>query len=41
MDRLLSEGDRFGWHRVTVFGDYKKPVEMMNALLGIRARMEA
>lgn len=41
MDRLLGEWDRFGWHRVTVFGDLKKPLETICALLGIKMVYEA
>ncbi len=35
MDKLMTEWDRFGWHRVTVYGDYQKTVETIAALLGI------
>ncbi len=41
MDKLLSEWDRFGWHRVTFFGDHKRAVEMMTSLLGVKLIMEA
>jgi hypothetical protein len=41
IDKLMTEWDRFGWHRVTVFGDHKKAVETMSALLGIQVIKEA
>jgi len=36
IDKLMSEWDRFGWHRVTVFGDHRKSVENISTLLGIK-----
>jgi len=41
IDKLMTEWDRFGWHRVTVFGDHKKAVETVSALLGIKVIKEA
>jgi hypothetical protein len=41
IEKLLGEWDRFGWHRVTFFGDHKKAVEMISALLGIKIVTEA
>lgn len=41
INRLLTEWDRFGWHRVTVYGDHKKAVETASALLGIKVVPEA
>lgn len=41
IDKLMTEWDRFGWHRVTVFGDHKKAVETVSALLGIKIVKEA
>ena len=41
LDKLMNEWDRFGWHRVTFFGDHKKAVERMAALLGINLVHEA
>jgi hypothetical protein len=41
MDRLLGEWDRFGWHRVTVYGDIRKKLETLSALLGIKVVHEA
>ncbi len=36
MDKILSEWDRWGWHRVTFYGDLKRPVETLCALAGIK-----
>lgn len=36
INKVLGEWDRFGWHRVTIFGDYKKQVEMVASLLGLK-----
>lgn len=41
IDKLMTEWDRFGWHRVTVFGDHRKAVETVSALLGIKVIKEA
>jgi hypothetical protein len=41
INKLMSEWDRFGWHRVTFFGDHKKAVETISALLGIKVVIEA
>lgn len=41
INRLLDEWDRFGWHRVTVFGDLKKKLEIICALTGIKLINEA
>ncbi len=41
IDKLMTEWDRFGWHRVTVFGDHKKAVETVSSLLGIKVIKEA
>lgn len=41
INKLMTEWDRFGWHRVTVFGDHKKAVETVSALLGINVVPEA
>jgi translation initiation factor 1 (eIF-1/SUI1) len=41
IDKLMTEWDRFGWHRVTVFGDHRKSVETISALLGIKIVREA
>ena len=41
IQKLMTEWDRFGWHRVTVFGDHKKAVETISALLGIKIVREA
>ncbi len=41
LNRLLNEWDRFGWHRVTVFGDLKKKLEAVCSLTGIKLINEA
>jgi L-fucose isomerase-like protein len=41
IDKLMTEWDRFGWHRVTFFGDHRKAVETICALLGIKIVREA
>jgi hypothetical protein len=41
INKLMTEWDRFGWHRVTVYGDHKKAVETVCALLGIKVVPEA
>ncbi len=41
INKLFNEWDRFGWHRVTIFGDYKKQIEMTAALLGLRVVYES
>jgi len=32
--KLMGEWDRWGWHRVTFYGDLKQPLETISALLG-------
>jgi hypothetical protein len=41
INKLMTEWDRFGWHRVTVFGDHTRAVETISALLGIKVVKEA
>lgn len=41
INKLLGEWDRFGWHRVTVYGDHKRAIETISALLGIKIVYEA
>ncbi len=33
--KMLNEWDRWGWHRVTFYGDLRQPVQTLSALLGI------
>ncbi len=40
IDKLLGEWDRWGWHRVTFYGDLKQPVESLAALAGFKLVME-
>jgi len=35
INKLMEEWDRWGWHRVTFYGDLKRPVETLSSLLGI------
>ena len=41
INRLLLEWDRFGWHRVTVYGDLKRKLEVVSHLLGLKLVEEA
>ena len=41
IDKLWTEWDRWGWHRVTFYGDHKRAVEQVSALLGFRVVEEA
>jgi L-fucose isomerase-like protein len=36
VNKMVAEWDRHGWHRVTYFGDYQRPVETVSALLGFK-----
>jgi hypothetical protein len=36
VDKLLGEWDRWGWHRVTFYGDYRRQVADFAALTGFR-----
>ena len=40
IDKLLGEWDRWGWHRVTFYGDYRRPVEALSALMGFSVTVE-
>lgn len=39
--KLLNEWDRWGWHRVTYYGDYKRAVHNVAALIGFSVLEEA
>ncbi|UCE98901.1 MAG: hypothetical protein JSV82_06865 [Planctomycetota bacterium] len=41
IDKLLNYWDQWGWHRVTYYGDLKRPVEHIAALLGYEVVEEA
>jgi hypothetical protein len=41
IDKLLSYWDQWGWHRVTFYGDLKRPVNNIAALLGFKVVEEA
>jgi len=39
--KLLNQWDRWGWHRVTYYGDYKRAVHNIASLLGFKVIEEA
>ena len=39
--RLFDQWDRFGWHRVTVYGDIKEPLSEFGSALGLEIIEEA
>ncbi|HOW72189.1 MAG TPA: hypothetical protein PKY77_16440 [Phycisphaerae bacterium] len=41
MDKLLAEWDQWGWHRVTVYGDLKEPVNELAKALDLKVINEA
>ncbi len=41
IERLFYEWDRFGWHRVTVYGDFKEPLIEFGKALGLQPIEEA
>jgi len=41
VDKLLSQWDLWGWHRVTFYGDHKRSVQQIAALLGLQVIEEA
>jgi hypothetical protein len=41
LEKLFTEWDRWGWHRVTAYGDLKAPVEAVAAALGYTIVKEA
>ena len=41
VDKLLGEWDRWGWHRVTFYGDHKRAVETVSALAGFKVTWES
>lgn len=41
IDKLMSEWDQWGWHRVTVYGDVKEPVAQMADALKLKVLEEA
>ena len=36
VNKLLTQWDRWGWHRVTFFGDHRKAVEQFATLSGLK-----
>ena len=41
VEKLLTTWDEWGWHRVTFYGDLKKPVENLCTLMGVEVVHEA
>ena len=41
IDKLLGYWDQWGWHRVTVYGDIKRPVQNLASLMGFEVIEEA
>jgi hypothetical protein len=41
MEKLFTQWDRFGWHRVTVYGDVKEPLMALGKALGLKVIEEA
>lgn len=41
IDKLQTEWDQWGWHRVTVYGDLKEPVHALADALGMKVVEEA
>lgn len=40
-DKLMNEWDRWGWHRVTFYGDLKQQVQELSEALGLTFMEEA
>jgi hypothetical protein len=41
IDKLFDQWARFGWHRVTVYGDVKEPLIEFGKALGLKVSEEA
>jgi len=41
LEKLFTEWDRWGWHRVTLYGDLKEPVYALADALGYKVTEEA
>jgi hypothetical protein len=41
IDKLLGYWDQWGWHRVTVYGDIKRPIQNLAGLMGFQVIEEA
>ena len=41
IEKLFHQWDRFGWHRVTVYGDVKEPLIEFGKALGLKVVQEA
>ncbi len=40
-EKLFTQWDRFGWHRVTVYGDLREPLKEIAGMLGWKVTVEA
>jgi hypothetical protein len=41
VNKLLGQWDRWGWHRVTFYGDHRRAVEQVAALTGMKVVEES
>jgi len=41
IEKLMNEWDQWGWHRVTVYGDVKEPIQELAKTLGLKMVEEA
>jgi len=41
LGRLFDQWDKFGWHRVTIYGDIKQPLAEFSPALGLQVVEEA
>jgi L-fucose isomerase-like protein len=41
IEKLFAEWDQWGWHRVTVYGDLKEPVQALAGAMGYKIVLEA
>ncbi len=41
VDKLLTQWDQWGWHRVTFYGEHRRAVRQVSALLGFQVIEEA
>jgi hypothetical protein len=41
IDKLMNQWDQWGWHRVTFYGDMRKPIEQMAKALDMKVLIEA
>lgn len=41
IDKLFGEWDQWGWHRVSFYGDLRRPIEAISQALGLTLVEEA